>query len=73
MTNLEMAIEVLAAHREARQWADEAVARDMLDRFGIDADGEVKGDEPEVEHHDDAPQPAVSQFGQSDPEPSSDH
>ena len=41
MSNFEYAVEVLFRHREARQWTDEAVARDMLARFGIDPAGDV--------------------------------
>ena len=43
MTNLECAISVLAAHREARRWADEAVAVDLLARLGMDGAAEVGG------------------------------
>ena len=42
MTHFETAVAVLAAHREARQWDDAAVARDLLARLGIDPNG---GDE----------------------------
>jgi hypothetical protein len=42
MNNLECAVAVLSSHREARQWADEAVAADLLDQLGLDAAGEAK-------------------------------
>lgn len=41
MTNLERVVSVLERHREARRWADEAVARDLLAELGVDADGRV--------------------------------
>lgn len=41
MKYLEVAIAVLAAHREARRWSDEAVAADLLAKLGLDASGEV--------------------------------
>lgn len=40
-TNYECVISVLATHREARRWADEAVAIDLLAQLGLDAAGEV--------------------------------
>ncbi len=40
MTNIELVVSVLAAHREARRWADEAVAVDVLARLGLDAEAE---------------------------------
>lgn len=42
MDNLECAMAVLAAHREARQWDDRAVAMDMLAQLGMKPDGEAK-------------------------------
>lgn len=42
MDNLECAMAVLAAHREARQWDDRAVAMDMLVQLGMKPDGEAK-------------------------------
>lgn len=41
MTNLERVVAVLERHREARQWTDEAVARDLLTELGMDADTHV--------------------------------
>ena len=41
MSNFDYAVDVLFRHREARQWTDEAVARDLLARFGIDPAGDV--------------------------------
>lgn len=41
MTNLERVVAVLERHREARRWADEAVARDLLAELGVDVDGRV--------------------------------
>lgn len=41
MTNLETAVAILAKHREARQWTDEAVAADLLAQLGLDAAAEV--------------------------------
>lgn len=40
-TNYESVVSVLAAHREARRWSDEAVAADLCARLGIDPAGEV--------------------------------
>lgn len=37
MTNLETIIAVLAGHREARQWSDDAVAADLVTKLGLDA------------------------------------
>jgi hypothetical protein len=42
MTNLECAIAVLTTHREARKWADEAVAQDLLAQLGLDPGGDAK-------------------------------
>ncbi len=39
MTNMECAIAVLAAHREARAWTDEAVATELLWQLGLTPDG----------------------------------
>jgi hypothetical protein len=50
MTNFERTVAVLAAHREARQWDDAAVARDLLGRLEVDPNG---GGDPVV------PAPAV--------------
>jgi len=36
MTNLECVVDVLARHREARQWTDAAVAADVLSALGLD-------------------------------------
>ena len=36
MTNLECAIAVLATHREARRWTDEAVAADLMVQLKLD-------------------------------------
>ncbi len=39
MNNMECAIAVLASHRAARQWTDEAVAAEMLAQLGLDPAG----------------------------------
>lgn len=41
MTNLECVVATLEAHREARQWADHAVALAVLARLGLSAEDEV--------------------------------
>lgn len=41
MNNLECVMNILAAHREARMWTDEAVARDVMVQLGLDAEGEA--------------------------------
>lgn len=41
MTNLECVIAILANHREARRWADEAVALDVLTGLGLDGASET--------------------------------
>jgi hypothetical protein len=41
MNNLECVISVLERHREARRWADEAVARDLLAALGLDEKAET--------------------------------
>lgn len=48
MNNLECVVAVLEKHREARQWADLAVAGDLLTQLGVDpaADVLVPGSEP---------------------------
>jgi hypothetical protein len=48
MTNIEMAIAILAKHREARMWADDVVAADMLAQLGVDPTGIVQMTEAEV-------------------------
>lgn len=47
MTNLELVISILAKHREARAWTDEAVAADMLAQLGVDPAGIVQMTEAE--------------------------
>jgi hypothetical protein len=42
MNNLQCVIAVLSRHREARKWADEAVATDVLAQLGLDASGEAE-------------------------------
>lgn len=49
MTNLECAIAVLASHRDARRWTDEAVALDLLAQLGLDAAGEAKNPAPVID------------------------
>jgi hypothetical protein len=49
MTNLECAIAVLTRHREARRWADEAVAADLLARLGLDPAGDAAHAAPVVD------------------------
>ena len=39
MSNFTAVVDVLFRHREARQWSDEAVARDVLAILGVDPDG----------------------------------
>jgi hypothetical protein len=41
MTNLECTIAILASHREARRWTDEAVALDVLAQLGLDPAGDA--------------------------------
>jgi hypothetical protein len=48
ITNLEAAEAVLAAHREARQWTDAAVAADLVAQLGLDPAGEAKNAKPVV-------------------------
>lgn len=48
MNNLEATIAVLAAHREARQWSDDAVAADLVAQLGLKPDGEAKNAKPVV-------------------------
>jgi hypothetical protein len=48
MNNLEATVAVLAAHREARQWTDEAVAADLVAQLGLKPDGEAKNAKPVV-------------------------
>lgn len=55
MTNLELAVAILAKHREARRWADEAVAVDMLAQFGVDPAG-IEADQ----QHANEPETAVA-------------
>jgi hypothetical protein len=42
VTNLECALNVLAMHREARGWSDEAVATDLLTQLSLDPAGTAK-------------------------------
>jgi hypothetical protein len=49
ITNLECAIAVLAVHRGARDWTDEAVAADLLTQLGLDATGEATNARPVTE------------------------
>lgn len=48
MNNQECVIAVLASHREARQWADEAVALDLLAQLGLDPQGEAAHPSPVI-------------------------
>jgi hypothetical protein len=48
MNNLECVIRVLESHREARRWADEAVAHDLLAQLDLDPTGEAKKAAPIV-------------------------
>lgn len=48
MTNLELVISILAKHREARMWADESVAADVLAQLGVDPAAAMKVTEAEV-------------------------
>lgn len=48
MNNYDCAVAVLVAHREARQWTDEAVARDLLAQLDVDPVGEAKNAKPVV-------------------------
>lgn len=47
-TNLECVVNVLAAHREARHWTDEAAAADVVAQLGLDPAGEAKNAAPVV-------------------------
>jgi len=49
ITDLECAIAVLAVHREARNWTDEAVAADLLTQLGLDARAEAANARPVVD------------------------
>jgi hypothetical protein len=49
MTNLACAVAVLASHRAARHWTDEAVAADLLMQLGLDVNGEAKNPTPAVD------------------------
>ncbi len=42
MNNMQCIVAVLAAHREARRWDDEAVAIDLVAQLGLDPVGEAK-------------------------------
>lgn len=57
MTNLECAVAVLAMHREARQWDDNAVAADMLRQLDVDPAGDAKKARP-------APDPSMISEGE---------
>ncbi len=46
MTNLECTVAVLAKHREARQWTDEAVAAELVAQLGLDPAGDAKNATP---------------------------
>jgi hypothetical protein len=48
MNNLECAVRVLAMHREARKWSDEAVAADMLAQLGLEVDGDAAHASPVI-------------------------
>jgi hypothetical protein len=49
MNNRECVVNVLASHREARQWTDEAVADDLLRQLDLDPEGEAKNAAPVVD------------------------
>ena len=49
MNNMECVVAVLASHREARHWSDEAVALDLLAQLGLDAQGEAKHAAPVID------------------------
>jgi hypothetical protein len=48
VNNLETVINVLASHREARQWTDTAVADDILSQLDVDPTGEAKNAAPVI-------------------------
>lgn len=48
MNNHDCICAVLAAHREARAWDDESVARDLVAQLGLDPVGEAKNARPVV-------------------------
>jgi hypothetical protein len=47
-TNVECVVNVLAAHREARQWSDAAVATDLVAQLGLDPAGNAAKAAPVV-------------------------
>ncbi len=51
VTNMECAVAVLASHRAARTWTDEAVAAVMLNQLGLDPSGVAKNAVPPVVPH----------------------
>lgn len=48
VTNMEATVAVLAAHREARMWNDEAVATDLVAQLGLDPAGTAAHAKPVV-------------------------
>lgn len=60
MNNLECAIAVLAKHREARQWADDVVAADLVAQLGLDPQGNAKNAIPVVEEGADQAEEATT-------------
>jgi hypothetical protein len=48
MNNMECIVAVLASHREARAWNDEAVAMDLVAQLGLDPVGDAKNARPVV-------------------------
>jgi hypothetical protein len=49
MNNTECVVAVLARHRAARQWADDAVAADLLVQLGLDPAAEAEHATPAVD------------------------
>lgn len=69
MNNFDCAVAVMKAHREARNWTDEDVARDLVAQLGLDPAGEAANAKPvipagitedEVVAHENAAKEAVA-------------
>lgn len=49
MNNFECVVAVLSAHRDARAWADHAVANDLLEQLGLDPEADAKNAKPVID------------------------
>jgi hypothetical protein len=49
MTNLQAITAILAAHREARRWTDDAVAADLVAQLGLDPAADAKNAAPVIQ------------------------